>query len=82
MTPVHQEDGMTLRVEYQFGPPGTGFLSVLRPAKRSYDGEIQKQACDGRRLVRILAPPIGGYGSAKYSELVIERPLSQRRQHL
>jgi hypothetical protein len=61
------------KFEYKFVRLGEGIISVRGEAKREYQAEIQKHAQDGWRLVQIFAPGIGGYGAAKYYELILER---------
>jgi hypothetical protein len=41
--------------------------------KEDYHGIVDQQAADGWRLVQIFAPPISGYGSAPYFELIFEK---------
>jgi len=63
------------RYEYKFVRLGEGFLSVRRQGKREYQKVIADHAREGWRLVQIFAPGIGGYGAAKYYEVVLEREL-------
>jgi hypothetical protein len=62
------------KFEYKFVRLGEGWLSVSREAKREYQEVIQTHARDGWRFVQIFAPGIGGYGAAKYYEIIFERP--------
>lgn len=64
---------MDQRFEYKFIRLGQGILSVRKEAKRTYQEVVHEHARDGWRLVQIFAPGIGGYGSAKYYELIFER---------
>jgi hypothetical protein len=64
------------RYEYKFVRLGEGWLTVKRDAKQGYQEVIQQHAREGWRLVQIFAPGIGGYGAAKYYELVLERQRS------
>jgi hypothetical protein len=64
---------MRQRYEYKFVKLGTGLLMVKRSARESYAQLIQEYARDGWRLVQIFAPGVGGYGAAKYFELILER---------
>jgi len=61
------------RFEYKFVRIGEGIMAVRKEAKQTYQDVIQKHARDGWRLVQIFAPGIGGYGAAKYYELILER---------
>ena len=62
------------KFEYKFVRLGEGWLAVKGDAKREYQEVIQKHARDGWRLVQIFAPGIGGYGAAKYYEMIFEKP--------
>lgn len=68
---------MTQRYEYKFVRLGEGWISVRASGKDEYQEEIHRYAREGWRLVQIFAPGIGGYGSAKYYELVLEREIEQ-----
>jgi len=59
--------------EYKFVRLGEGFVSARREARETYQEVIHKHAGEGWRLVQIFAPGIGGYGAAKYYEIVLER---------
>lgn len=61
------------KFEYKFVRLGEGLFSVKGEAKREYQEVVQKHARDGWRLVQIFAPGIGGYGAAKYYEIILER---------
>ena len=61
------------RYEYKFVRIGEGFMTARKEARRTYQEVVQKHARDGWRLVQIFAPGIGGYGAAKYYELILER---------
>jgi len=65
---------MEQRFEYKFVRLGEGWISVRREAKHEYRQAIESHARDGWRLVQIFAPGIGGYGAAKFYELIFERP--------
>ena len=62
--------------EYKFIRLGEGLLYVSKEAKLTYQATIEEHAKDGWRLVQIFAPAIGGAGSgsAKYYEIILERP--------
>jgi len=66
-------DRMARRYEYKFVRLGEGWMGATREAKRGYQDAVQKHAMEGWRLVQIFAPGVGGYGAAKYYELVLER---------
>jgi len=66
---------MSQKYEYKFVRLGEGWMSVRRSAKKEYQQVIHEHAKDGWRLVQIFAPPIAGYGSAKYFEIIFEREL-------
>ncbi len=66
---------MTPKYEYKFVRLGEGFFWVLKEARETYQDVIHQHAREGWRLVQIFAPGIGGYGSAKYYEIVFERQL-------
>ncbi len=69
----HSPEELVKRYEYKFVRLGEGWLSVKGDAKQSYQDAIQKHARDGWRLVQVFAPGTGGYGAAKYFELILER---------
>ncbi len=64
---------MKRRYEYQFVRLGEGVFSVKRWAKKDYPDVVHKYAEEGWRLIQIFAPGTGGYGVAKYYELIFER---------
>ena len=64
---------MSQRYEYKFVRLGEGIMGVKRSAKQQYQQVINEHASEGWRLVQIFAPPIAGYGSAKYFEIIFER---------
>ena len=66
---------MRQRYEYKFVRMGEGFVAARKAARKGYQDEIHRHARDGWRLVQIFAPGTGGYGAAKYFELVLERPI-------
>jgi hypothetical protein len=55
-------------------------LCVHKSGRDEYQEAVDKYARDGWRLVQIFAPGIGGYGAAKYYELVLERELDGGRE--
>jgi len=61
------------KYEYKFVRLGEGWLSVRGEAKHEYQEVIRTHAQEGWRLVQVFAPGIGGYGSAKYYEIILER---------
>ena len=65
---------MEHRFEYKFVRLGEGILGVRKEAKKTYQEVVNENARDGWRLVQIFAPGTGGYGTAKYFELIFERP--------
>ena len=66
---------MKQKYEYRFVRLGEGLIGVRRSAREQYQQAITEHAEQGWRLVQILAPGIGGYGCAKYYELIFEREL-------
>jgi hypothetical protein len=66
---------MPSKYEYKFVRLGEGLLGVRRSAKDQYQQVIHEHARDGWRLVQIFAPGTGGYGAAKYFELIFEREI-------
>ncbi len=64
---------MAQRYEYKFVRLGEGWLGVRKEAKEEYQQVIHDHAQEGWRLVQIFAPGIGGYGAAKYYEIIFER---------
>jgi hypothetical protein len=66
---------MTQKYEYKFVRIGEGWMNVKKYAKESYQKMIEEHAREGWRLVQIFAPGIGGYGAAKYYEMIFEREL-------
>lgn len=67
---------MAPRYEYKFVRLGEGWLGVRSEARETYQSVIHDHANRGWRLVQVFAPGIGGYGCAKYYELIFERELS------
>lgn len=61
------------KYEYKFVRLGEGWLSVKGEAKQEYQEVIRTHALEGWRLVQVFAPGIGGYGAAKYYEVILER---------
>ncbi len=59
--------------EYKFVRIGEGWLAATREARTRYQDTVHEHAREGWRLVQIFAPGIGGYGAAKYFELIFER---------
>ncbi|UCE58817.1 MAG: DUF4177 domain-containing protein [Phycisphaerales bacterium] len=68
---------MSRNYEYTFERLGEGWIGVKKDAKERYQDVIHKYARDGWRLVQIFAPGTGGYGAAKYFELIFEREVSR-----
>lgn len=64
---------MAQRYEYKFVRLGEGMFGVKKWAKQDYPDVVQKYAEEGWRLIQIFAPGTGGYGAAKYYELIFER---------
>ena len=64
------------KYEYKFVRLGEGWLGVKRDARMNYRATVIEHARDGWRLVQIFAPGTGGYGAAKYFELIFEREAS------
>ena len=61
------------RFEYKFERIGEGLMGVKKEAKKTYQNIITEHARQGWRLVQIFAPGIGGYGMAKYYEMIFEK---------
>ena len=70
---------MPSKYEYKFVRLGEGLLGVRRSAKDQYQQVIHEHARDGWRLVQVFAPGMGGYGAAKYFEIIFEREIGARR---
>ena len=64
---------MEPRYKYKFVRLGEGWIGVRKEARDSYQEIIHDHARQGWRLVQIFAPGTGGYGMAKYFELIFER---------
>ncbi len=64
---------MAQKYEYKFVRLGEGILGVKKGARMTYQDEIEKYSHEGWRLIQIFAPGTGGYGTAKYYELILER---------
>ena len=64
---------MAREYEYKFVRLGEGWLQVRKSGRTGYQQAVHEHARDGWRLVQIFAPGIGGYGAAKYYELILER---------
>lgn len=58
--------------EYRFVKVGIRFFSGS--PDRDYHQIIERHAEEGWRFVQAFAPGTGVYGSAKYFELIFERP--------
>ena len=67
---------MDRKYEYKFVRLGEGWLGVKKSAKMDYQQVVHEHARQGWRLVQIFAPGTGGYGMAKYYELIFEKQLS------
>jgi hypothetical protein len=66
---------MDQKYEYKFVRLGEALLSVRRAGREHYRQVVTEHAEQGWRLVQVFAPGIGGYGAAKYYELIFEREL-------
>lgn len=66
---------MMQRFEYKFVRLGEGWISVKREGRDSYQQVVHDHARQGWRLIQVFAPGIGGYGAAKFYELIFERPV-------
>jgi len=66
---------MSQKYEYKFVRMGEGLLGVRRSAREQYQQAVHEHAQQGWRLVQVFAPGVGGYGAAKYYELIFEREL-------
>jgi hypothetical protein len=64
---------MNQKYEYKFVRLGEGLFSVRRSGRERYQQVVTDYAEQGWRLVQVFAPGIGGYGAAKYYELIFER---------
>ena len=64
---------MAKKYEYKFVRLGEGIMGVRKSARENYQQVIHEHAEDGWRLVQIFAPGTGGYGAAKYYEIIFER---------
>jgi len=67
---------MNQKYEYKFVRIGEGWFSVKSKALGEYQQIIQDNARDGWRLVQVFAPGAGGYGTAKYIEIILEREIA------
>jgi len=47
----------------------------IRGPEQDYHKIIERHAKEGWRLVQILTPPTGSYGTATYFELIFERQI-------
>ena len=52
---------------------GEGWMGVRKEAREQYQQVVHDHAREGWRLVQVFAPGTGGYGAAKYFELIFER---------
>lgn len=66
---------MNQKYEYKFVRLGQGIFGVKRSAS-NYQQIVHEHARDGWRLAQMFAPGTGVYGSARYFELIFEKPLS------
>ncbi len=64
---------MRQNYEYKFVRLGEGIIAARKAAKQTYQDAIHQHARDGWRLVQVFAPGVGGYGAAKYYEIILER---------
>ncbi len=67
---------MPRQFEYKFVRLGEGLFGVRKAGREGYQEAVHKHAAEGWRLVQIFAPGVGGYGAAKYYELIFERPVA------
>ena len=65
---------MEQRFEYKFIRLGEGWIGDRKEARKTYQEVVNEHARSGWRLVQIFAPGTGGYGAAKYFELIFEKP--------
>ena len=72
---ANERDQMQQKYEYKFVRLGEGWLGARRAAKEDYQQVIHQYAREGWRLVQVFAPGIGGYGAAKYFEIIFEREI-------
>jgi len=63
------------KYEYKFVRLGEGWLGAKREAQREYQEVVRTHAREGWRLVQVFAPGIGAWGTAKYFEIILERPV-------
>jgi hypothetical protein len=66
---------MKQKYEYKFVRIGEGWLSAKSRAIGEYQQIIQDHAREGWRLIQVFAPGMGGYGAAKYLEIILEREM-------
>ncbi len=67
---------MRQRYEYKFVRLGEGWIGVKREGRDNYQRVVEEHAREGWRLVQVFAPGTGGYGAAKYFEIILERELA------
>ena len=67
---------MPRKYEYEFVRLGEGWIAARREAKQDYQRVVRDYARKGWRLVQVFAPGVGGYGAAKYFELIFEREVA------
>jgi hypothetical protein len=72
---TNERDPMQQKYEYKFVRLGEGWIGARRSAKEGYQQVIHQNAREGWRLVQVFAPGIGGYGAAKYFEIIFEREI-------
>lgn len=53
-----------------------GLAPFSRKPKEDYQEVVARMAKDGWRLVQIFAPPVSGYGAARFFELIFQRKRS------
>ena len=61
------------KYEYKFVRLGEGWLGASKAAREGYQDAVHEHARKGWRLVQVFAPGTGGYGAAKYFELIFEK---------
>lgn len=52
-------------------------MGPSKAAMEGYQTIVHEHAAGGWRLVQIFAPGVGGFGYAKYYELIFERPVTE-----
>lgn len=72
---VKGETKMKRKYEYMFVRLGEGTFGITAE-RHTYHEVIKEHVEEGWRLVQIFAPSIGGFGMARFYEVILEREVA------